>query len=66
MAKEKQRTVTLSGEKGLRILERRYKKELDKSVYRISFAQFLMRHAIENIERIEKEEGVKEEGTWPP
>jgi hypothetical protein len=65
MAKEKQRTVTLSGEKGLRILERRYKKELDKSVYRISFAQFLMKHAIENIERIEKE-GVKEEGTWPP
>jgi len=25
-----------------------------------------MRHAIENIERIEREEEVKEGGTWPP
>jgi hypothetical protein len=41
MAKEKQKTVTLSGDKGLRILERRYKKELDKSTYVFHLLNFL-------------------------
>jgi hypothetical protein len=56
MAKIKQKTVTISGEKVLEILEKYYKEESDKSMYHISFAEFLTRHAIRDIER-EKGEG---------
>jgi hypothetical protein len=35
------KTVTISGEKVLEVLERYYKEESDKSMHRISFAEFL-------------------------
>jgi len=41
MAKTKQKTVTISGKKVLEVLERYYKEESDKSMHRISFAEFL-------------------------
>jgi hypothetical protein len=41
MAKTKQKTVIISGEKVLEVLERYYKEESDKSMHRISFAEFL-------------------------
>ena len=59
MAKTKQKTVTISGKKVLEVLERYYKEESDKSMHRISFAEFLTRHAIRDIER---EEGGGEGG----
>lgn len=59
MAKAKQKTVTISGEKVLEVLERYYKEELDKSTHRISFAEFLTRHVIRDIER---EKGEREGG----
>jgi hypothetical protein len=59
MAKTKQKTVTISGKKVLEVLERYYKEESDKSMHRISFAEFLTRHAIRDIER---EKGEREVG----
>jgi hypothetical protein len=59
MAKAKQKTVTISGKKVLEVLERYYKEESDKSMHRISFAEFLTRHAIRDIER---EKGEREGG----
>ena len=50
MPKEGQKTVTISG-KTLKALERYYKEELSKSMYHISFAEFVTKHAIRDIER---------------
>jgi hypothetical protein len=50
MPREGQKTVTIGG-KTLKILERFYKKELIKSLYHISFAEFITKHAIRDIER---------------
>jgi hypothetical protein len=45
-----QKTITVSG-KTLKTLERYYREELDKSLYHISFAEFVTKHAIRDIER---------------
>lgn len=50
MPKEGQKTLTISG-KTLKTLERYYKDELGKSMYHISFAEFVTKHAIRDIER---------------
>jgi hypothetical protein len=50
MPNEGQKTVTISG-KTLKTLERYYKEELSKSMYNISFAEFVTKHAIRDIER---------------
>lgn len=53
MPKEGQKTLTISG-KTLKTLERYYKEELSKSMYRISFAEFVTKHAIRDIEKGEE------------
>jgi hypothetical protein len=50
MPKEGQKTVTLSGE-ALKMLGRYYKEELNRSMYRISFAEFTTKHAIRDLQR---------------
>lgn len=50
MPKEGQKSITLGG-KTLAALERYYKKELSRSMYKISFAEFVSAHALRDIER---------------
>ena len=50
MPQEGQKSITVSG-KVLKTLERYYKDELSKSMYHISFAEFVTKHAIRDIER---------------
>ena len=50
MAKPGQKTITLTG-KTLASLEKYYKKESNESLYSISFAEFVAKHALRDIER---------------
>ena len=49
MAKEGYRTITI-GKQSLKTLEKYYKEEVSKSMYDISFAEFIIKHAIRDIE----------------
>ena len=50
MSKPGQKTVTFGG-KTLAALEKYYKKELNTSMYKISFAEFVSAHALRDLER---------------
>ena len=50
MPKPGQKTITLTG-KTLASLEKYYKKESSESMYTISFAEFVSKHALRDIER---------------
>ncbi|CAN5359770.1 hypothetical protein BH18THE2_BH18THE2_37170 [soil metagenome] len=58
MPKEGQKTVTIGG-KTLKTLDRYYREEQSKSMYHISFAEFVTKHAIRDIEREKQDSEIR-------